>query len=1007
MPVNINLGKGTMDQELLQEPLETIDESLREDVGGEVDLNQIDSVTQKAAEQYKLNQIGQTSTPEERYDEVIRVVAQDLGYTPEEVAKDPVLYREAAKRAGEQLGTTDQFDRPYADLRLSEEPQGLPGTGPLAQPFEYKSPDQEVEAQQQRDFIYGLRDQAAQYDQGKAKGLSSAIDQFINTSNQVHQKINNLSTKIGRDREQVFSSALSKELKLDPQSVAEYVNGFVTNYAYANERGMPEAFTDLGMAAMLKVAKDNQWVNERKSDDPTDMVEDDVATEMEQANLSSATDERVGRLMHRAMGIQSTPTMDSVAGAMMRKTMTDATDLFTTAKVALKGEGQEGRSANLSLLTSQGRQALESMGGLVDTMLPTPENQLRLAPKTTKANIKGPSRKTDKSKDYGDMQFVNDTVDVLDNNGYKLAYSGTTYLATGNVIELISSNRNAVSMDRKEFLNIRKDAQGNPLEFITTVDGRQIKYLGNQVKLNALSKELAFAKFITNKAYYLNHKLGFNNRFYASGISFEGSVVGNYQGSKVVRAMLESPVDEVYNLSPNSQDVIQLKAGIMRKFGSKADTYEQAVKEFDNVVKEWQGLMATEQDTFNNAEAIAAIAADEEGYMSISAMVEAVKLQNAIDGKFPQYRSSFLTEIDGIANGIAHNILQAGGSYRIENAVGVFTDEAVQAMKDGTFEAEDVYEITADSVLNVIGQGNYKPEVLDKVITVMEAFQDGQGQSLINRKFGKKPLMIFGYGAQEKKIREEVGNWVQDQLLENPNIERFLADAGVEVDFAKALFSKAAWASVQTDFGAIKRLNTTLQGLAAAALQAGIDPVYTTREGHKINLGLFTSEVDMAFKPVPITYKGKSRAERVEGLNVAAYTRKNYINAKYNRGSKAAKQAGVLTTQSQDGINIGLSMQAMAELYGGTLYGVRAAQIFDAILSTPKHANRWSKQLNSDFYKLNEDWSMVEEFAKELKAQGVKIPKELQANLEQIKKNRRGLFKMLQSKNVQQFPWFK
>jgi hypothetical protein len=238
---------------------------------------------------------------------------------------------------------------------------------------------------------------------------------------------------------------------------------------------------------------------------------------------------------------------------------------------------------------------------------------------------------------------------------------------------------------------------------------------------------------------------------------------------------------------------------------------------------------------------------------------------------------------------------------------------------------------------------------------------------------------------------------------------------GYSIDDVKTVLGWGITEGVKTDFGVIKNLNEVMQGLAEAAINSKIAPTYTTREGHIIPFGQWYNEVDTSVEGIPVKYSGKENANW--GLNVKAYPRKKgiepfsvteSISKKTGElvkkvGQKAISQAGVLTTQAQDGINIGMTMQALDKLYPSG--GARAAQIFDAMMVTPKRGGMVARQLNNDFYKLNKEWSMVEEFMRELVAKDVKIPVKLQDKVADILSAKRDLFKNLKASGVNQFPW--
>jgi hypothetical protein len=289
---------------------------------------------------------------------------------------------------------------------------------------------------------------------------------------------------------------------------------------------------------------------------------------------------------------------------------------------------------------------------------------------------------------------------------------------------------------------------------------------------------------------------------------------------------------------------------------------------------------------------------------------------------------------------------------------------------------------------------------------VLEAFTDMNGDTLINRAFGKKPMMIFGYGASSERIMEEVGGWVTTMIEENPRIAEVLDNNGVSQEDAVAVLGWGAVEAVENTFESVKLLNEFMQSVANEAIKAGIDPVFTMREGHSINLGEFITEIDPTQKPVGIKYSKGQRGDT--DVNVTAYTKKSGIDSMAN---KAIRQAGVLPTHAQDGINIGTSFQNMATYFasqGKVKQGAGGHQIFDGIFMTPKDAPKWAETLNNDFYDINKNWSFAEEFYKQMmahKAFEASTSKKTKALLRNIRLKRANALNRVSKKDVRQFFW--
>jgi hypothetical protein len=1013
----LNLRKDN--QDLLTAPVDLLDKSLEESVN--TDFN-VDDITSYAAERYKLSQIGgdeNVPNPIQQGNKagILAGYAQQLNVTPEEARQNPMVYEAMKGSLNEGMNTEGQM------LDIAQ-PDQFPGQDAKFAEDIPMSEDAELEAANRRSAINDLGSTTSQewtdnyrsdLNVEQASAMHSSIEGFLNLGNKVQESMGNIANRLkGRNADRFNAVTIANEinastdLKLDPKTVGEYANGFINSYAQIEEQGFGRTFTDIGLAAGLKAASENEWINQKRRENPSnDFLENSDNIDQ---GFSAGMDAKVGRMAHQALGIKSTPQMDAIGGAIFRKTLADSLpELFETKMV----DTGSGKMAQVTTLKDSAKGQIDGMQDLLDTMMPDTLREIRHIPNVDKSSFTSP-KKADKSKDHGDFTFVNETIDVLGNTGHGMAYSLSDPLTTGNVLEEVLLS-DAPALAGKDWMKLKNDpTTGEP-------------HPSNDIKMRGFAREIDFAKTHSGKKLFWDHNLGANNRFYMYSVAHKGATAGNFHSSKIARAMLEAMVPETYSLGNGSADLIQLKAGIMLKFGSKIvdkrrgvhKTSKELAVEFDNNAVEWSRMLATPELVKGNAHKIAEISGEHEGPISVSAMVEGARLLRAINAGDSQYRSKFYTEIDGIANGVAHNALQSGANGpkggRILSATGLFTPKALKAMADGTFKPEDVYEITVDAALNALKGASSRPERKAKIDAILQVLTDPNGNSLIDRNFGKKPMMIFGYGAGKETIQLEVDAWVDNILSDTTkgDLAGALEATGYTVDDVKVVLGWGVNEGVKNDFDVVKKLNEVMQGLAEAAINSGVAPTYTTREGHIINFGQWFNEVDTSVEGIPVKYKkGVDK-----GIRVDAYARKkgiepfsvtNPVNKKTGEvtrkvGQKAISQAGVLTTQAQDGINIGMTMQALDKLYPSG--GARAAQIFDAVMATPKRGGMVAKQLNNDFYKLNKEWSMVEEFMRELVAKGTNVPVKLQDKVADILSARRDLFRNLQAAGVNQFPW--
>jgi hypothetical protein len=294
--------------------------------------------------------------------------------------------------------------------------------------------------------------------------------------------------------------------------------------------------------------------------------------------------------------------------------------------------------------------------------------------------------------------------------------------------------------------------------------------------------------------------------------------VGNYHHNKFARSLIAAGVPATYSLN-KKYDVVVLKAGIMKRFGFDSLNPIMAAKEYDSVIDKW---MALEEDR----PGILKEAGKEEGFASVAAILEGIKFKKALDKpNQPIYVSSFFTEIDGKTNGLAHAAAQSGDMSNAAGAL-IFDDEDyatwnkyydelaplvaaedVKAIRDLAIEKKidpsvfenflDAYHKVNNQLLKNFldiktgkdAQGNAVtfPGMISQNATeafkqIMQTAQDRGGlekfkraleifdQSRLGRKFTKKPVMIFAYGAGDARHADEVKAFI-DAILRRDGIE--------------------------------------------------------------------------------------------------------------------------------------------------------------------------------------------------------------------------------------------
>ena len=115
----------------------------------------------------------------------------------------------------------------------------------------------------------------------------------------------------------------------------------------------------------------------------------------------------------------------------------------------------------------------------------------------------------------------------------------------------------------------------------------------------------------------------------------------------------------------------------------------------------------------------------------------------------------------------------------------------------------------------------------------------------LGRKFVKKPVMIFGYGAGTARIRQAIQLFVDDLFMQDDKLAGIFRDAGIDIDkhFIDPLGVIASEA-VNQSFEEIKSFANALSRAATEAHKQGFPLRIPTSAGYFINLGGKVYEID-------------------------------------------------------------------------------------------------------------------------------------------------------------------
>jgi len=900
------------------------------------------------------------------------------------------------------------------------------------------------------------------YDMGVAKNQGIVATHEM-LSNFVSEQFSFMNTGFGSTAANIMIDNVANDTKQDPKTVAEWFNTVLTDHKTLKDNGVPQAFSDAALTAVLQVMKKNRWaqVNREAKIAAGDLSANDSESE---TNTSMAHDEEIGGLIETAFGKKdSTAQTRAISGAIARRVVTDAlggyelngkTHGLTLDKSAHEGfrseagmtiydknsgrarevtpEGYvkaglfhskkmklaDGKTLWVTELTNVGLSRATELEGLANIILPGLRKDVNANPPMTeegftKTSSKAIQRKQDPKRLSGEARDLNKGKHALENA------ANATDTVMSKMLLATLDNKEAVDMFMKEgeFVNliglelpdgrvIRQDANGNAFaqEYRLDKAGNKIpnpRYnpnnpenelefetktlMGDKAKMANFQQDIQWLQdHMDDTAFYYTYTIGGAKRLHVA------QTVGNYQNSKLVRSLLQSAVKAQYNLD-NKLDMILLKAGILKKLGfNKAieGSNFQLAEKFDRDVMGWTVIQTEfeKQGGTGFAPALIKEAAGHEGWMSLSAISEALAFNNHIrdakQGKAGnEYFTGFLTEIDGLANGLAINSMQAG-DLRVAGLTGMIPLNGMIDKETGeeySLGSNDVYTITSEMFRQQVNNYSGKDVTAKFQETWNKIFEEMFNDHDSSRGLAKTALMIFGYGAGDTTISSNFQGYLAEKLDGHPIMRDMLQEKGkAQVEKFLAISGKMMVKSVQTNFPEMRELAKVLSSITGYAASLGIEPHTITADYDWIEFGLSQRIADDNSR-MKGSYKAGAKPKGRPGA-VEVQTMVRFLDAmgvetkgdsgqtiktKFNVGTnklhnlKASKQAPVLITQSIDSL---VMMRAIANLRANaqSKNGFFAAQVYDGMLMTPKDAQGSSDALHREIMRISRDYSSVD-----------------------------------------------
>jgi len=684
----------------------------------------------------------------------------------------------------------------------------------------------------------------------------------------------------------------------EPQTVADFFEGMLATHEELARRGAPSALSDVALHAMFHTVRE-AFKRKGKPDDTrgrdeaisnSDLAPSQSEQDAHRVILGAHEVRTIGNIMNGSMGIKpDANNMNStIAGTIAR-------DMIVRAFPNLFIKDNKGNTT----VSPEGLRVAEAMLPMTQTLLPQTKTGVRNKKKTNTSRINRPRSSAKKyvsvgedeygnkvrkegDVEYGNFDLINQTIDILDNTGFTIDQDMINIVnvltqsmnpdGSTNIDKLIGTGKedtgqlNSRSGQRK----VKDPKTGRDKIDPTTGEPMMEWFAGDRVKDTIFNDNMDWAEAMKGNVFYYNHFLGDNNRFYIEQFT------GNYHSHKLIRAALQSDVIEMYS-TDNTAELNELKAGIVKKFGHNVGV-EEAVRIFDGNAKAWSDMILNARE---NGDAVISLAAKEDGWSSVSAMVEATKLREHLEGikngtkTNPIYSSKFLTHVDGTGNGLAHNALQSGDfkTASLTNINPYFNaPEGTARMKwdEALPLNNDVYNFTGEGMRAQIDQNSDASSRFIQQAVVALGLDNKKNM----RQFSKSPLMIFQYGAGRnlirKIVRENILMMIEDDAATASAFNQIVLDMGgntlSQLEIAQAIkdgkfvdtktFKDADYiidrmgdmmvASVETQFPMLKELSSILSSMAnAAALHSPpIDLSVITIGGHRLNFGLANWEAD-------------------------------------------------------------------------------------------------------------------------------------------------------------------
>ena len=715
----------------------------------------------------------------------------------------------------------------------------------------------------------------------------------------------------------------------------------------------------------------------------------------------------VGRMISNAANIKTDGNENAMLAEMARQVVPESAPEFFIEKeiltpdntyktvTTLSAEGMDFVANNMNLFTHALR---------LPAKLPRvgKDNVVKEVPKKAALRLKGKLNNksfVDKDAEYKFSQSIT----IADNTPFTMQSTQVDFLILAGGVDVatgrVQPNALTPLLDSDSFKKIKYGGNVNERTRdyeITHIDGtkERVANHSDSIKDNDFANDLIEANAIRGEVFRFDHFLGGNWRLYVD------SLVLNYQRHHHNRANLGFGKAIPFKLN-NKKHMMFLKGGIMKKSGltnANGFKYEglhprEGALAYDEIINTWAAKYGEMVDlvnaystqdavTKNNlkkllqdptrpitkaAKDLIEFADQHNGYYTINAVIEAVKLQRALaDPNKKVYATNFMFETDGVANGIANNAMFSGVE-KLARKTGVSPD-LIELDEEQTrlINERDVYLSLNDYVLADL---NMRDASLKNEKSHKDLSNFLKESGILSRNLAKKPLMITGYSAGKDLVIKQIYNQLMERVDNDPSLIQQLNNIAWDIDSVIKELGASYWQSILALLGKVK-VYSDLQSKFMQELVTQYsdnpslpDPQVIMPEGNIIVPGLMAPTITG-----PVLEVGGKKVRRITNIIDPEGEEVSKVTGEYKGYPKSAIAIGPVITHSMDHL-VRMNADLRSHIDHDKLFskyktkngdnfvdprGGFMAQIFDGYLTSPMFMEEMDTILNEEFVKIGD-----------------------------------------------------